>query len=354
MVFVTPNFENNSLGRTYCLWLLARQLGWPTTIVGVKGAHVWAPLQGSRFARDCVLPPPRGAMRAVAEAIGAADLVVAVKPLPSSFGVALGCAGSTPLLLDVDDPDIEVRTTWAPIGERLRSAVRQPNRHRELLRLRRAARDLPVTVSNPELQRMYGGVIVPHVRAVPELPDYTESRAPVVRFVGSPRGHKGVELLRAAVARLEGEGFRLEVTASPPQDPRPWETWFGMTTMDEGERLVRTADIVAIPSLARSWARAQLPAKLIDAMMHGRAVVASETAPMRWALGGAGELVPPGDVDALVAALRAYVDPDRRRRAGLLARARAEQVFSVDTVADSFYRAASEAMGLTVARGMLP
>jgi glycosyltransferase involved in cell wall biosynthesis len=199
-------------------------------------------------------------------------------------------------------------------------------------------------VSNPVLQDLYGGDIVPHVRVPSTEPAYGDSAEPVVRFVGSPRGHKGVDVLRRSVAALAPEGFSLEVTGLPPEDAAPWERWLGTTTLAEGERLVATADVVAIPSLPTAWSPAQLPAKLIDAMMHGRAIVASSTGPVAWALGTAGMLVPPGDEGALRAALRRLQDPEERAEYGRAARERAVRRFSVETNAPVFERAALAAL----------
>ena len=91
VLLVTPNFQNNSLGRTYCLWLLCRELGWQTRVVGVKGDTLWPALAGSDFAADCVLPSGSADDRkaALVEHVEWSDVVVAVKPLPTSFGVAL-------------------------------------------------------------------------------------------------------------------------------------------------------------------------------------------------------------------------------------------------------------------------
>ena len=266
------------------------------------------------------------------------DLLLAVKPVENSFGLGrlLSSATGTPLLLDVDDPDIEVRTTWRPWHERLPRRVLQP-RYRRLTALKRHALRTPTLVSNPELRRVYGGVVVPHVR--PSSPPPGRAPSPggtTVRFVGSPRGHKGVEQLRAAVARLAGDGFRLEVTAPAPADARPWEGWLGTTTLEEGRELVRTADVVAVPSLAGGWSPAQLPAKLVDAMMAGVPVVASDVGPIAWALGDGGVLVPPGDVDALAAGLASLADPAVRERLGRAGRARAVETFSVEAVAPAF------------------
>jgi glycosyltransferase involved in cell wall biosynthesis len=272
--------------------------------------------------------------------------VIAVKPLPTSFGVALDAVAraGAPLLLDVDDPDIEVRTTWRPLRERLRHPL-PPERRRELMRLGSLARTTPLLVSNPVLQRMYGGVVVPHVREPVPAPAYSSTTTPTVRFVGSVRAHKGVELLRRAVAEESPQDrLRLEVTADRPSDAAPWERWLGSTTVEEGARLVAEADVIAVPSLPNAWSPAQLPAKLIDAMAAGRAVVASDTEPVSWALGRTGVVVPAGDRDALTKALHHLRVPAVRQALGEAARERAVELFSTAAVAPVFEAAARAAM----------
>ena len=55
---------------------------------------------------------------------------------------------------------------------------------------------------------------------------------------GSPRGHKGLSVLRAAVGQLAGDGFRLGVTSNAPEDAKPWEEWYGQTSLRDGLALV--------------------------------------------------------------------------------------------------------------------
>lgn len=341
-LFLTPNFENNSLGRSYCLWLLAQHLGWETSVIGVKGSDLWGPLRDSTFAENChvlsnVSEPER--LARLRSWGGWSDVIIAVKPLPTSFGVGRQLAQlvGRPLLLDIDDPDIEVRTTWRSARERVPRMLLS-RRYHELLSLRRLARGTRTIVSNPVLADMYGGCVVPHVR--PEAPpgSYSGTTGPVVRFIGSPRPHKGVDVLRRSIASLAANGYRLEVTADAPGDAQPWETWLGATSMARGQELVATADVVALPSLRDGWSRAQLPVKLIDGMVLGRPIVASDLGPVRWALSGTGLLVPPADVNALTAAMRSLGDPQVRQRLGRSAYQRANSMFTVSAVAPAFER----------------
>ena len=183
---------------------------------------------------------------------------------------------------------------------------------------------------------MYGGVIIPHVREPGDVLPVGDSRRPIVRFVGSPGSHKGLDVLREAIARLADDGFRLAVTASPPDDARPWEQWLGRTSIEQGRQLVATADIIALPSRDFGWAKAQLPAKLMDAMMLGRTVVASDIEPIRWALDEPDLLVEPGSATALTDGLRRLADPDLRARYSARLRERAERRFSVAANTDLF------------------
>ena len=338
VLLVTPNFENNSLGRTYCLWLLCRDLGWPARVVGVKGTRIWEPLAGSEMAADCRVPAlgetRSEILRALRAAVEWSEVVISVKVLATSLGVAreLVREGPRPLVADIDDPDVEVRTTWRPWHERLPRLVlsgRYRAREQELRALARTVTELPRIVSNPVLHRMYGGVIIPHVRQPEAQGQAATSTSPIVRFVGSPRAAKGVDTLREAVARLADRGYRLGITAPPPADARPWEEWFGTTTLEEGRRLVATADIVALPSSTGGYSRAQLPAKLMDAMIQGRAVVATDLEPIRWALGDPSLLVEPGSVDSLTRALLELQDPKAREAIGTRLRERALKHFTV-------------------------
>jgi glycosyltransferase involved in cell wall biosynthesis len=94
------------------------------------------------------------------------------------------------------------------------------------------------------------------------------------------------------------------------------------------------ADIFAMPSL---WEG--LPMALLEAMVSGTAIVASETGGIPEAIvdGREGILVPPGDLDALARGLRALMtDLSLRRTFAAAARARACREFTVQAMADRY------------------
>ena len=323
--------EKNALGRAYSLWLVGRELGWEVRTVAPKAGSVWAPLAGeARFLADLAAD--------AASAAAWCDLAVALKPWPGSLDVALALGRKTgkPVVLDVDDPDWEHRFGTTR-GSQLRSFLAGLAKGRPpvaFYRLRRQASRLRrVVISNPALAHWYPqGTVVPHARLDrPEGAPHTRETGIEVAFVGSVRPYKGLEVLRAAVERARDA--RLTVTAPPPADAATHETWTGETSLEEGFDLLDRADVVAVPSLDSAYGRAQLPVKLIDAMISGRAVVASDLPPIRWALSDTGLLVPPGDGERLARALDSLRSPGLRAELGASARARALATFTPEAVA---------------------
>ncbi len=350
VLFVVSTLSDNSLGRAYALWLLAEHLGWESRVAATKEGPIWTPLRETPFAKSCIVVAGSAESPSLSVFAKDFDLIIAVKPLPASFGAALKAhrASKVPILLDIDDPDLEA---WMSVHSRSRQVLKALLRPRNYWRawyLRQASRGVPKIVSNPELQRLHGGAVVPHARLDHGMGrKQSVSRIDVV-FVGTVRAHKGLPLLRSAVSQLQHEGFTLTITDSAPADARPWEHFVGATNVQQGMELVKHSDVVVIPSTGTGGiSRLQLPAKLMDGMMAGRAVVAADLPPIRWALGGAGELFHPDDEDALVASLRRLTSVETRTDLGGMARQRAVEFFEVSPVSVAFRGACESAAGST-------
>ena len=331
LALFTHSAEENGLGRAFALWLVAKELGWEIRIVAPATDKPWWPLaQEKSFLGD---------FETDARAAAAwCDLLLALKPWPGSLDLALelGRAQHKPVALDVDDPD------WEDVfGESRRRQVatfvqRSLRGHPPLheYRLHFAASRLgTVLISNPALERWHpNATVIPHARSARAAgAPHRRSEEIEIAFVGSVRPHKGVEILRQAVERAGG--MRLTITGTEPPDARPNEHWSGETSLEEGLRILDRADVVAIPSQDWTYSRGQLPVKIIDAMMAGRAVVGSDLEPIRWALGGSGIVVPPADVEALAAALDSLRSPDIRADLGARARERALATFTPSAIA---------------------
>jgi glycosyltransferase involved in cell wall biosynthesis len=131
------------------------------------------------------------------------------------------------------------------------------------------------------------------------------------------------DALRAQAADLGlGQRFRIE----------PWS--------DTGRDLFDEIDIFVLPSRAEGF-----PLSIVEAMLAGRPVVATDVGSVREAVtdGTTGLLVPPDDPDALRAALaRLSSDPEERRRMGAVGRVRALAHFTAELMAREFERLYAE------------
>ena len=142
--------------------------------------------------------------------------------------------------------------------------------------------------------------------------------APLVLAVGRLHPQKGYDVLLAAraafgeaVVAVAGDGpLRAGLVAAAP-DVR----WLGQR--DDVADLLAAADVVVLPS---RWEARSLTAQ--QALLAGRPLVASAGGGLPALLGNGALLVPPGDPEALAAAVRSLLD-DPAAAAELVARGRA-------------------------------
>jgi glycosyltransferase involved in cell wall biosynthesis len=282
-------------------------------------------------------------MRLVEAADG--DVLIAVKPHVASFGVALvaGELRGVPVILDIDDLDIAL----APPSDTTPRDLSRPKSPIYVSLLTRATGlAAAVTVCCTALQDRFGGTLIPQPADSalfdPARTDRARARrkfgftGPTVLFPGVPRGHKGLEVLADAVAGVPGA--RLAVTCRPedlvgPRWDRVQMTRVPLLPYPDVPALYAAADVVAIPQLDTEAARHQMPLKAPDAMSMARPIVASAVSDLPDVLDGCARLVPPGDVDALAAAISGLLaDPDAAGELGRRARERCLERYTLERV----------------------
>lgn len=167
-------------------------------------------------------------------------------------------------------------------------------------------------------------------------------RAPGKRliFVGRLAGIKGVPLLLEALARLRDRHPQIHLTLigdGPERQALETEvqetgladqvTFTGYLGQDDVAAALNAADLLVLPSFAEG-----VPVVLMEAMATGLPVIASRVAGVQELVedGVSGRVLPPGDIDALVAALDGLLsDPDMRARMGQAGRAKVVAEFDV-------------------------
>jgi len=337
--------------------LLARDFD--VQVLGTEfGDGVWAPARdGSR--RVETVPGARwpGYARSVSALLAGirGEVVLAVKPLFASYGVALlhRWRTGTPVVLDIDDDELSFRppgTLRNPRGWAV--SVGYPDgRFWATTMIGARARANARTVAGFALRDHYGGTVVPHAKDTVWLRPRPELRARgrarlgmanterVVMFVGTPRVYSGLEDAAAAVACMRHQA-RFVVAGGNPADP--WlrglraslvgAEFHRSYRLDELPLLLEAADAVVVPSRLHPQSAMQVPSKLLDAMAVAKPCVGTAVSDIPTMLAdGRGHVVPPADPRALATALDAIFDaPEEAARMGARARLWVEEHASYD------------------------
>ena len=350
---LAADLSDNATGRAD---LLARLLSarYEVEVIGpCFGADVWMPSRDGAIAHRSVrvgrYPGFAQRIPALLELVDG-DVLVASKPRPTSFGLGLLARARRrrPLVLDIDDWEVGFFSrsgAWGRVGRALNFA--NPNGLPwTWLAEKLVSRADAVTVASRFLERRFGGILLPHVRDTeawdPARYDRAAARArlgvgadKVVMFLGTPRGHKGVDDLVEAVGSL-GPGVVLALVGVDPSRsgaPR-WSApshvrAVGEIPFDDVPRYLVAADVVAVPQRDTSDTVGQVPAKLFDAMALGRPNVSTSVSMIPEILEGCGAVVEPGDVSALAGAIKRLLDnPDEAAALGRRARERCETRYS--------------------------
>jgi glycosyltransferase involved in cell wall biosynthesis len=335
----------NRIGRAFSLWLTAQAAGVDFTYVCVDDGPVWEPLRDhDEFLRDVVALADLGAVAARVRAELRPDTTLLVcKPRPELLRLARAVADPRRVVVDIDDPELLDPWGATSLIVRAKRVVRFGPAPFRFGWARRVVQTMNVITSNPLLQAMYGGIVVPHVRDVadPPVPRARTGEPFTIGFVGTPRDHKGLDLIRAAVAELaRTRTVRLCVTAPEPLEVCAWEEWLGETSLAEGRKLLARCDAVAIVSRPGVWGDLQLPVKLIDALAAGVPAVITARPPLLWAAGGAAMVVRDDTVDDLRDAFALLADDPKLAHAlAAAAWQRARTVFTPTAAATPLARA---------------
>jgi glycosyltransferase involved in cell wall biosynthesis len=148
---------------------------------------------------------------------------------------------------------------------------------------------------------------------------------PVALYVGGLGPLRGLEVMRAAFARVGVPGARLVLVGpgDPGELPAGAEA-IGVVDHSQVPALLAAARVAWIPLQRHGNYDRAVPTKLVEAMAAGRPVVASDLGRMGAMVraAGCGVVVPPGDVESHARALeRLLGDPEEAARLGAAGRA---------------------------------
>lgn len=295
------------------------------------------------------------------------DIIYAVKPKPTSFGVSLidKIFKRRPLILDMDDWEL----SWYGGDEwKYRPTVKQL--YRDIFKQDGALRypDHPlyvkwmeslvqkadaITIDTQFLKQRFGGVYLPNGKDTemfdPSRYDPQASRSSyglseyrILMFPGAPRPHKGVEDVLMALDILDQPDLRLAIVGGSPYDDyddkliQQWGRWIVKLPRRPVEAMadvVAAAHVVVVPQRDELAARAQFPLKLSDGMAMAKPVLATRVGDIPEILGGTGYLVDPSSPEQIAAKIQWIFEHfDEAQEQGRRGRERCVEHYSIDTM----------------------
>ncbi len=370
---IVSDLSGGGAVRAFLLGQVLNKLDYSVQIIGFQfGAELYAhPPQGMEVIAipGATYPQFGSAVRELRSQLDG-DFLYAVKPKPTSFGVALLeklMLERRPVLLDMDDwemswhggdawryrPSLKqlARDVLKPRGE-----LRNPDHPlyvrwtEHLVRFADA-----VTIDTEFLQQRFGGVYLPNGKDTdlfdPALYDAEQSRQKyglaeyrVLMFPGAPRPHKGVEDVLMALDQLADPAMRLVIVGGSPYDDyddrliEQWGHWIiklPRAPVEQMPEILAAAHVVVVPQRDTLTAHAQFPLKLTDGMAMAKPVLSTRVGDIPTILADqAGYLVDPGCPDQIAAQLQdIFANLADAQARGQQARDRCVQHYSVHTMA---------------------
>lgn len=356
IVILTSDFSGNSLARSYLLAQLLQNHHRVRIVGPMFGEDIWPPLKNTKdvdFFPIKMKPSNLYVFAHINKIVNQcnSDLLYVSKPLLSSFvpGIIAKYKYKIPLILDIDD--------WE-----LSPFLLEDKIHRVITGLRRLNHPISffpnlaidnfikladlITVSSTFLQSMYGGVIIPHVRKIGNINrklNFSQTEK-IILFLGTPRPHKGVTDLIDAFKLVNKKNTILWIVGIDPND-RDSQNIILAAKSDNRVRLmgpipfvklpfyIAAADIVVIPQRNTIVGKAQVPAKIFDAMAQGKAIISTRISDIPIIIGDAGIIIEPSNIPQLANAIEYLLEhPEERQKLGEKARKRYEEFFKFDSI----------------------
>ena len=370
---VVSDLSGGGAIRAFLLGQVLKKLNYEVEAIGFQfGQELYAiPPQG--FSVDAVTgeqyPAFLGAAQKLLKKIDG-DIIYAVKPKPTSFGLSLLKKLQTrrPLLLDMDDWELSWYggDDWQYRPGSLKQFYRDIFKENGQLR----SPDHPlyvkwlenwvpyadaITIDTQFLQDRFGGVYIPNGKDTDMFdPDkynpeasrerYGLSGYRILMFPGAPRPHKGVEDVLIALEQLNQPDLRLAIVGGSPYDDyddrlmEKWGRWIikiPKSPVEKMPEILSAAHVVVVPQRDTLTAKAQFPLKLTDGMAMAKPVLSTKVGDIPEILGETGYLVEPNSPDRLATQIQhIFENFELARNKAINARKKCVEFYSLEAMAE--------------------
>lgn len=369
---LAPDLSGGGGTRAYLLAQVLRKLNYEVKVFGfVFGTRLYPPPPNNlqiHWVQGCNYPQFIHSARSLLKEIDG-DIIYAIKPRPTSFGIALlnRLRNHRPVILDMDDWELswygngkwDYHPTLRKIfGDLLRpeGALRFPEHPLYLQWMEKLISQAnAVTVDTQFLKNHFGGTYLPNgkdtalfdpaqfnpevSRAKYHLSDYR-----LLMFPGTARPHKGIEDVLQALEQLNQPDLRLVLVGGREIGDgyieqlmtagKSWIIKLPPTPVDRMPEIVAAAHLVVVPQRDALTARAQFPIKLTDGMAMAKPILSTRVGDIPEILGDTGYLVDPNSPEQLAQKIQwIFQNLDIANAQGIQARERCIKHYSIDTMA---------------------
>lgn len=297
------------------------------------------------------------------------DILYAIKPRPTSFGIALlkRLLTKKPVILDIDDwemswfggDDWQYKPNLKQLIRDLalsKGALRNPQHPLYIEWSEKLINKADgITINNKFLEYRYGGTYLPNGKDTdlfnPDLFDSQQCREKyglgdyrILMFPGTPRPHKGLEDALIALDNLNLHDLRLVLVGGRKIDDgyvekliAKWGKWIIQLPPQPFEimpEIVAAAHIMVVPQREDKTAIAQFPIKLTDAMAMAKPIISTKVGNIPEILADTGFLVDPQAPDQIGDTIKYIFDNwDEAIAKGKKARERCIEYYSLEKMA---------------------
>jgi glycosyltransferase involved in cell wall biosynthesis len=369
---LAPDLSGGGGTRVYLLAQVLRKLNYDVTVYGfLFGERLYPPPPANltvQWVSGCRYPQFFSSVWQLLRKIDG-DLLYAVKPRPTSFGMALLKRLQTrqPIILDIDDWEMswfggeywKYRPTPKQLARDLLKhdgVLKNPEFQLYLQWTERLIdRADAVTVNTRFLQNRYGGTYLPQGKDTNLFDSqkfdsdvcrekYGLSGYRVLMFPGTARPHKGLEDVLEALEYLNQPDLRLVIVGGRDigdgyieQLSDRWKQWLiklSQQPQDKMPEIVAAAHLIVVPQRKHPTANAQFPIKLTDAMAMAKPILSTRVGDIPEILGDAGYLVDPNSPEQIATQIKwIFENLEEANEKGKQARQRCVEYYSLDAMA---------------------
>jgi glycosyltransferase involved in cell wall biosynthesis len=369
---LAPDLSGGGGTRVYLVAKVLQKLNVNVEVVGFLFGDKPYPIPPEnlpvKFIKGCRYP---AFFRSIQQALTAidGDIIYAIKPRPTSFGVGLikHFLSKRPLIIDIDDWEMswfggdnwEYRRSWKQWARGIlkkEGELRDPHHPLYLKRCDQwVSQANLITVNTDFLQKRYGGVYLPNGKDTdlfdPQKFNPQKSRKKyglsdyrILMFPGTARPHKGIEDAIEALNLLSWSDLRLVLVGGRTIGDRyldqllemgqRWIIKLPSVPLDQMPEVVSAAHIITIPQRKTLTANAQCPIKLSDGMAMAKPIITTNVGEIPNVLGNTGYLVEPSSPQQIADQVEAiFHNYDQALALGQQARERCVKYYSLTAMA---------------------